>query len=130
MNYYYYYSCYYIPLLTFKYSHVIKGPPGTGKTSFLIATLIRMVADNSLRQKSRNRILVCAPSNKATCLLLERFVSALLPFGESVTHYLNNVVLLGVQDKIQSVTTADSTGNSYQPNHFILAEPSLRVVCF
>eukprot|EP00615_Pteridomonas_danica_P012228 CAMPEP_0114370596 /NCGR_PEP_ID=MMETSP0101-20121206/32620_1 /TAXON_ID=38822 ORGANISM="Pteridomonas danica, Strain PT" /NCGR_SAMPLE_ID=MMETSP0101 /ASSEMBLY_ACC=CAM_ASM_000211 /LENGTH=572 /DNA_ID=CAMNT_0001522187 /DNA_START=373 /DNA_END=2091 /DNA_ORIENTATION=+ len=76
-----------------------------------------MAADISSKGTGHcGRVLVCAPSNKATCLLLERFAEALTSSldGSGISSgFLSNVVLLGVQDKILSVT---SEGNSVSMN--------------
>ena len=50
--------------------HLVQGPPGTGKTSFLVSVLLHLASGQC---STRGRILVCAPSNKAITLLLERF---------------------------------------------------------
>jgi superfamily I DNA and/or RNA helicase len=46
---------------------VIHGPPGTGKTTTLLAAIERAVSGNQ-------RVLVCAPSNAAVDLLVEKLV--------------------------------------------------------
>jgi len=62
---------------------LVQGPPGTGKTSFLVAVLLALAAERGQTGGKRSssslsgRVLVVAPSNKAVCLLLERFHSAL-----------------------------------------------------
>ncbi len=48
---------------------VIHGPPGTGKTTTLVAAIKHL-------SKSEHTILVCAPSNAATDLLTERLTAA------------------------------------------------------
>jgi len=62
---------------------LVQGPPGTGKTSFLVAVLLALAAERGRAGRkgspsaSSGRVLVVAPSNKAVCLLLERFHTAL-----------------------------------------------------
>ena len=48
---------------------VIHGPPGTGKTTTLIATILRVL-------KKEKQVLVCAPSNAAVDLLTEKLGAA------------------------------------------------------
>ena len=47
----------------------VVGPPGTGKTRFAASLLARLVATN-------HRVLVCAPSNKAVCVVMEAYLRA------------------------------------------------------
>ncbi|MCG8699572.1 MAG: AAA domain-containing protein [Bacteroidales bacterium] len=46
---------------------IIHGPPGTGKTTTLIQTILHTL-------KSENQVLVCAPSNAAVDLIVEKLV--------------------------------------------------------
>jgi helicase MOV-10 len=50
---------------------IIFGPPGTGKTSALVESIIQLV-----RRDFRVRVLACTPSNAAADLLVERLAAA------------------------------------------------------
>eukprot|EP00854_Cymbomonas_tetramitiformis_P006387 gene6387-7652_t len=65
---------------------LVQGPPGCGKTHFLAALL------QGLRLKGV-RTLVCAPSNKAVCVALDKFLAS--PGGRRT-----QCVLLGVESKL------------------------------
>jgi len=77
---------------------LVQGPPGSGKTSFLVATLLRLLRDRVVGSVGGGRVLVCAPSNKATVLLLERFFEALDGVGDEAlsAEARSMVSLLGV----------------------------------
>ncbi|KAL1518726.1 hypothetical protein AB1Y20_003013 [Prymnesium parvum] len=51
---------------------LLHGPPGTGKTTVLVALLVALA-----ERRAEGRVLVCAPSNRAVQEVLERFVEAL-----------------------------------------------------
>ena len=73
--------------------HLVQGPPGCGKTRFVAATLRALVEgkrrgdeknENSgpktrttKESEARRRVLLCAPSNKAVTVALERFLTEL-----------------------------------------------------
>mmetsp|Transcript_67096 Transcript_67096/g.151699 ORF Transcript_67096/g.151699 Transcript_67096/m.151699 type:complete len:1062 (-) Transcript_67096:293-3478(-) len=86
---------------------LVQGPPGSGKTSLLVATLLRLVA-----AAGGGRVLVCASSNKATCLLLDRFLAALPREGRESSGCGGGgggagfVSLIGVADKVDEVGDA------------------------
>jgi flagellar biosynthesis GTPase FlhF len=63
---------------------LVQGPPGTGKTTTTVALLSRLVQQGE-------RVLVCAPSNKAVQLLAEHFVAK---------NPNTSVALAGVEDKL------------------------------
>jgi superfamily I DNA and/or RNA helicase len=63
---------------------LVQGPPGTGKTTTIVELLKRLV-------QRGERVLVCAPSNKAVQLLAERFVEK---------NPATPVALAGVEDKL------------------------------
>lgn len=62
---------------------LLQGPPGTGKTMMITALL------DQLLQNTRERIMVCAPSNKAVQVLARRLLR----------HYSENRILLIGADK-------------------------------
>lgn len=63
---------------------LVQGPPGTGKTTTII-TLLKILA------KQKQRVLVCAPSNKAVQVLVERFINESPDIP---------IILAGVEDKL------------------------------
>jgi len=92
---------------------LVQGPPGSGKTSFLVATLLRLMCNHAEGSRKDGRVLVCAPSNKAIVLLLERFFQIIDSAGDTTLSYLarSSVSLLGVPEKIDSVCgSLDSVG--------------------
>lgn len=69
-------------------------PPGTGKTSLLVATICRYVS--SCHSRERRRLVVCAPTNKAVSVLATRFLEA-----SSDSHGCTvNMLLVGDDDKL------------------------------
>ncbi len=64
--------------------HIIEGPPGTGKTTTVTKLLGALQLDDE-------RVLVCAPSNKAVHILAERFIQQ---------HPNVPVILVGVEKKL------------------------------
>jgi uncharacterized protein YifN (PemK superfamily) len=65
---------------------LLQGPPGTGKTTTIVQMLAALVAKGQ-------RVLVCAPSNKAVQLLAERFIAK----------YTARTILVGVEAKVPDV---------------------------
>lgn len=65
---------------------LLQGPPGTGKTTTIVQMLAALV-------KKGQRVLVCAPSNKAVQVLAERFVQK----------YNSPVILAGIESKVPDV---------------------------
>lgn len=65
---------------------LIEGPPGTGKTSTIIALIKKLIEENS-----RIRILITAPSNQAVQVLAEKLLS--------ITTAVPSV-LVGVEEKL------------------------------
>jgi hypothetical protein len=72
---------------------IIQGPPGCGKTHLLSALLHVLLAASC-------RVLVCAPSNKAVCVALEKFLGSLQ--GRKDPFRTPRLVIVGVGDKIES----------------------------
>jgi hypothetical protein len=62
---------------------LLQGPPGTGKTTTIVQMLAALVSKGQ-------RVLVCAPSNKAVQILAERFVE----------EYQAPVILAGIESKV------------------------------
>ena len=54
---------------------LVQGPPGCGKTRF-VASLLDALTRVSTSRRCPPRIMVCAPSNKAVAVALERYVAA------------------------------------------------------
>ncbi len=62
---------------------LLQGPPGTGKTTTITDMLAALASKNQ-------RVLVCAPSNKAVQVLAERFIEK----------YSAPVILTGIESKV------------------------------
>ena len=107
---------------------LVQGPPGTGKTHFLVALLqvvlsLRIwapaAADGNGEEGRRDgtqpvrRVMVCAPSNKAVCVALDKFLAAA---GADVRQAeeghgargaaRTRVALVGVRDKLDPTSEA------------------------
>ena len=89
----------------------VVGPPGTGKTRFAASLLARLVATN-------HRVLVCAPSNKAVCVVMEAYLRARrrrrLDEDDEEDEEEDNVALVGVEEALRDAATEAST-----MDHFI-----------
>ena len=89
----------------------VVGPPGTGKTRFAASLLARLVATN-------HRVLVCAPSNKAVCVVMEAYLRARrrrrLDEDDEEDDEEDNVALVGVEEALRDAATEAST-----MDHFI-----------
>ena len=55
----------------FKFPLIIIGPPGTGKTTTIVESIIQI-----LKNKSNTKVLVCTPSNASADLICERLMEA------------------------------------------------------
>ena len=62
----------------FQFPLIIIGPPGTGKTTTIVESIIQV-----LKHKSKAKILVCTPSNSAGDQICERLINA---FAKRVTN--------------------------------------------
>ncbi len=82
---------------------IIHGPPGTGKTTTLVALIHQLL-------KTEKRVLVCAPSNNAVDLLARQLDKA----GVN-TLRIGNVTRIG--DSIAHLTLADKTANHEDWKH-------------
>ncbi len=71
--------------------YLLQGPPGTGKTTTIISLLKRLAA-KELNKKTPGRILVCAPSNKATRVILSKAITEL----DGIAH----LALVGVSKEL------------------------------
>ena len=71
---------------------LVQGPPGTVKTSLLIATICKF-----LESRQQPRLLVCAPSNKAVTVLASRYLEVV---NKKNTTFC--AALVGDKDKIMS----------------------------
>jgi len=82
---------------------IIHGPPGTGKTTTLVALIKQLL-------KNEKRILVCAPSNNAVDLLARQLDQIGLE-----TLRIGNVTRIG--DSISHLTLADKAANHADWKH-------------
>eukprot|EP00611_Tribonema_gayanum_P024938 TRINITY_DN5585_c2_g1_i3.p1 TRINITY_DN5585_c2_g1~~TRINITY_DN5585_c2_g1_i3.p1 ORF type:complete len:751 (-),score=322.80 TRINITY_DN5585_c2_g1_i3:239-2491(-) len=79
---------------------LVQGPPGTGKTTTIVAALTCLAGAQAVARdggEPPNRIMVCAPSNKAVQVVLEAF---LLELERRGIRDQVRVALTGVQDKL------------------------------
>lgn len=93
--------------------HLILGPPGCGKTHFLVATLHALIAKGNQRcDGSYVRIMVCAPSNKAVCVVLEQFLQsgAVGAVGDNSRGV--RCCLVGVMDKLEGCSTSSTASST------------------
>lgn len=72
----------------------LSSPPGTGKTTLLVSIICRYFIKAS-RTKTRPKLLVCAPTNKAVTVLAGRFLKAMNQDRCSCS-----VLLVGDADKL------------------------------
>ena len=76
---------------------MVQGPPGCGKTRFVVALLRRLMRDDQ-------RVLVCAPSNKAVCVAMELYLSTC-----GLVHD-DRCALLGVEDALRDASSIQGAG--------------------
>jgi superfamily I DNA and/or RNA helicase len=77
---------------------MVQGPPGTGKTHFCAKLLQELT--NPMRNEQQ-RLLVCAPSNKAVIVCLETFLRN-IPKAEDRDKIGRSIALYGVEDALES----------------------------
>lgn len=80
----------------------VVGPPGTGKTRFAASLLAHLVATN-------HRVLVCAPSNKAVCVVMEAYLNATRRRDVVEDEDRDVVALVGVEEALRDAATEAST---------------------
>eukprot|EP00026_Physarum_polycephalum_P001055 Phypoly_transcript_01056.p1 GENE.Phypoly_transcript_01056~~Phypoly_transcript_01056.p1 ORF type:complete len:1229 (+),score=283.06 Phypoly_transcript_01056:43-3687(+) len=107
---------------TYDSPYVIFGPPGTGKT----LTVVEAVAQ--LLQNKSNTILVCAPSNQACDVIIERL--AQYPSLEDKNMYRLNAIQRSVEEVSDTVRRfcLIAGGSFLSPNGQLLGKYSL-IVC-
>ena len=94
--------------------HLVQGPPGCGKTKFVAATLRALVerptsdVDAVLRKRKRKRfrVLLCAPSNKAVTVALERFLATIETIGPASSRR-PFPLLVGVEEALELACAKD-----------------------
>eukprot|EP00038_Savillea_parva_P000434 m.96121 g.96121 ORF g.96121 m.96121 type:complete len:1085 (+) comp10146_c1_seq1:214-3468(+) len=82
---------------------IVVGPPGCGKTHFLVALIATCVLHNV-------RVLVSAPSNKALCVALEKFLAC--PVG---AQYGGTCRLVGNRDALATAATTSVPLSAQHP---------------
>ena len=100
--------------------HLVQGPPGCGKTRFVAATLRALVerrgdaedARRNEKQKRRFRVLLCAPSNKAVTVALEKFLAEIdegsrSPRGRSSRRPIP--LLVGVEEALEQACAREGS---------------------
>ena len=87
---------------------MVQGPPGTGKTHFCAKLLHELYANENQQQ----RLLVCAPSNKAVIVCLETFLRN-IPRGKDRETIGKRIALNGVEDTLESAATDMNIMNEF-----------------
>lgn len=77
---------------------MVQGPPGTGKTHFCAKLLHELTFET---RNQRQRLLVCAPTNKAVIVCLETFLRN-IPRTEDRDKIGKSIALYGVEDALES----------------------------
>ena len=84
--------------------HLVQGPPGCGKTKFVAATLRALVERPTFPEKRKRkrsfRVLLCAPSNKAVTVALERFLATIATIGPEASRR-PFPLLVGVEEALE-----------------------------
>ena len=78
---------------------MVQGPPGCGKTHFIVSLLAVLAA-------KKQRVLVCAPSNKAVCVVMELYLRTC---GEDAAP----CVLTGAEDTLREASSVDGGAMDY-----------------
>ena len=93
---------------------LVQGPPGTGKSTMLVSTICRYLL--AARNKSRPRLMVSAPTNKAVTVVASRFLNVLGQNNPS-----HNVIMVGDADKLldgdPKTTVSGHVQGQQQPSH-------------
>ena len=107
--------------------HLVQGPPGCGKTRFVAATLRALVdrrgdaegARTHEKPERRFRVLLCAPSNKAVTVALEKFLAEIdlsgSPRGRSSLKPIP--LLVGVEEALEQACARE--GSSGEDTEFV-----------
>lgn len=84
-------------MISYIMEYCARRPPGTGKTSLLVATICRYLSPppNSPNEP-RKRLVVCAPTNKAVSVLAKRFLTAATDADGCTV----NMLLVGDDEKL------------------------------
>jgi len=86
---------------------IVQGPPGCGKTYFLVALLRELT-------RQGHRVMVCAPSNKAVCVALELYLATCAPLAAGAEDdSAINCVLVGVEEKLEQCSAQDQDSENY-----------------
>lgn len=88
---------------------LLQGPPGTGKTTTIVQLLAALL-------KKGERVLVCAPSNKAVQVLAERFVQK----------YSAPVILAGIESKVPDLLRPVFLHSWLSDCHLLLSDHAIR----
>jgi len=87
---------------------LVQGPPGCGKTRFIVALLKTLLLNQRQSKKRKKRqILVCAPSNKAICVVLEQVL-----FFEEGGRQRLKCALAGIEGRIEDSATIFESSSS------------------
>ena len=78
---------------------MVQGPPGCGKTHFVVSLLAVLAA-------KKQRVLVCAPSNKAVCVVMELYLRTC---GEDAAP----CVLTGAEDTLREASSIEGGAMDY-----------------
>lgn len=53
---------------------LIIGPPGTGKTNVICNIILTLMSKQSVKTKTKPKLLICAPSNEAADAIVRRII--------------------------------------------------------
>ena len=99
--------------------HLVQGPPGCGKTKFVAATLRALVerptSDKKKQKRKRFRVLLCAPSNKAVTVALERFLATIATIGPEASRR-PFPLLVGVEEALELACAKDEGDENENEN--------------
>ena len=99
--------------------HLVQGPPGCGKTKFVAATLRALVERPTFPEKRKRkrsfRVLLCAPSNKAVTVALERFLATIATIGPEASRR-PFPLLVGVEEALELACAKDEGDENENEN--------------